>query len=104
MLDTIKLKFMLGEETGEYSQTLAKEVITNVLNRVTYCDKITSKTLPNGEFVIETRFSYPRFFSWSNAYLIKSKDECMRVHKKLVGEICNEVGLMQDIRLSLIHI
>ena len=27
MLDTIKLKFMLGEETGEYIQTLAKEVI-----------------------------------------------------------------------------
>ncbi len=78
MLDTTKIKFMLGEETGEYSQTLAKEVITNVLNRVTYCDKITSKTLPNGEFVIETRFSYPRFFGWTNAYLIKNKEECMK--------------------------
>ena len=98
MLDTTKIKFMLGEETGEYNQALAKDVITNVLNRVTYCDKIVSKNLLNGEFVIETRFSYPRFFSWSNAYLIKSKDECMRVHKKLVGEIWNEVGLMQDIR------
>ncbi len=100
MLDTTKIKFIFGEETGEYNQALAKDVITNVLNRVTYCDKIVSKTLLNGEIIIETRFSYPRFFSWSNAYLIKSKDECMRVHKKLVGEIWNEVGLMQDIRTN----
>ena len=100
MLDTIKLKFMLGEETGEYIQTLAKEVIANVLNRVPYCDKITSKTLPNGEIVIETRFSYPRFFSKTNAYLIKTKEECIRVHKKFIVEIWSEVGLIKDIRTN----
>ena len=100
MLDTIKLKFILGEETGEYIQTLAKEVIANVLNRVPYCDKITSKTLPNGEIVIETRFSYPRFFSKTNAYLIKTKEECIRVHKKFIVEIWSEVGLIKDIRTN----
>lgn len=100
MLDTIKIKFMLGEETGEYIQTLAKEVIANVLNRVPYCDKITSKTLPNGEIVIETRFSYPRFFSKTNAYLIKTKEECIRVHKKFIVEIWSEVGLIKDIRTN----
>ena len=28
MLDTTKIKFMFGEETGEYNQALAKDVIT----------------------------------------------------------------------------
>ena len=98
MLDTIKLKFMLGEETGEYNQILATRVIVNVLNRVRYCDKIVSKNLPNGEFVIETRFSYPRFFSKTNAYLVKTKEECIRVHKKFIGEIWSEVSLMTEIR------
>ena len=97
MLDTIKLKFMFGEETGEYNQALAARVITNVLNRVSYCDKITSKILLNGEIVIETRFSYPRFFSWTNAYLITTKEECIRVHKHFAGEIWSEIGLTQDI-------
>jgi hypothetical protein len=97
MLDTVKLIFMFGEETGEYNQVLAVRVINNVLNGVSYCDKIISKTLPNGEIIIETRFSYPRFYSKTNAYLIKNKDECLRVHKNFVVKIVSEIPLIQGI-------
>ena len=97
MLDTIKLKILFGEETGEYNQNLAKEVIYNVMNRVRYCDKVTFKNLPNGEIILETRFSYPRFFDNTNAYLITNKEECIRVHKKFIAEYWAEIGAMKKI-------
>lgn len=97
MLDTIKLKIIFGEETGEYNQNLSKEIINQVMNKVPYCDKVIFKNLSNGETVLETRFSYPRFFSKTNAYLIKDKKECMQVHKNFIGKIWSEIGLNEKI-------
>lgn len=98
MIDTINLKIKLGEETGEYKQVLAKGVITCVLNRVRYCDKVTSETLSDREIILKTRFSYPRFFSKTNAYLITTKEECMKVHKDFIKEITEEVALISEIK------
>lgn len=100
MLDTIKLNITLGEETGEYNQTLAKELILKTLDIVRYCDKIACKESSKGEIIIETRFSYPRYFSKTNAYLVKTKKECMKVQKNFVSQICSELGLMEEIRTN----
>jgi len=67
------------------------------MDKVRYCDKVMCNSTSNEGIVIETRFSYPRFYSRTNAYLIKDKRECLRVQEKFVLEIADEIGFIQDI-------
>ena len=86
MLDTAKLTFKtknipetetISAETGLYCLYLQ-------LTKIPYCDKIIYSPKRN---CITLRLSYPRVFDRTNAYLIKTSEECQEVHHKLINDI-----------------
>lgn len=86
MLDTAKLTFKtknipetetISTETGLYCLYLQ-------LTKISNCDRIIYNPKNN---CITLRLSYPRVFDRTNAYLIKTSEECQKVHQKLINDI-----------------
>lgn len=94
MLDTIAIKFFLGKYTGNYYQEKAWRVLLKALVTAGNCDENGKSINPNEPIrdILEKtiRFSYPRYYHSNNAYLVKSKEECLMVNKFLVKVITNE--------------
>lgn len=88
MLDTISLKIVVEEPTGEYLEIEVMNRIKNVIERLPYCD-LRFK----GDNYINIRMSYPRFYSQTNAFLISTPIECLNVNKALIESIIEELKI-----------
>lgn len=88
MLDTISLKIVVEEPTGEYLEIEVINRIKNVIERLPYCD-LRFK----GDNYINIRMSYPRFYSQTNVFLISSPSECLNVNKALIESIIEELSI-----------
>lgn len=75
-MDTINIILDLRKELNN------REIrdVENFIERTGYCDVI--RTI--GTNKLDIRFSYPRYFSQTNAFLIKSADECFEVQEDFV--------------------
>ena len=97
MLDTIGMKVSLGEGTGEYNQLLVWEKIVEAIARMRNCDKIKVYSNLNNPLLKEKlevgfRFSYPRSSKPNNAYLVKSKEECLKANKTFVKNLLESLN------------
>lgn len=86
MLDTAKLTFKTKNipETETISAETGLYYLYLQLTKIPYCDKIIYSPKRN---CITLRLSYPRVFDRTNAYLIKTSEECQEVHHKLINDI-----------------
>lgn len=75
-MDTINIIVDLRKELSN------REIrdVEDFIEGLGYCDVI--KTIGTNE--LDIRFSYPRYFSQTNAFLIKSADECFEVQEDFV--------------------
>lgn len=104
MLDTIAIKLSLGKYKGDYYQEKAWRALLKVLAKAWNCDENGKSINPNESIkdILEKtiRFSYPRYFHSNNAYLVKSKEECLMVNKFLANAIMNET---RELNINLDH-
>lgn len=91
MLDTVAMRISLGENTGEYCQNKAKEAIVCSLKANRWFDKIKVNDEIGEELSITFRFSYPRRFYLTNAWLIKDKKECLLAHRSILIRIVDSI-------------
>lgn len=86
MLDTAKLTFITKNipEIETISAETGLRYLYLQLTKIPYCDKIIYSPKRN---YITLRLSYPRVFDRTNAYLIKTSEECQKVHQKLINDI-----------------
>lgn len=91
MVDTAAMKISLGENTGEYYQNKAKEAVVCSLKANRWFDKIKVNDEVGEELSITFRFSYPRRFYLTNAWLIKDKKECLLAHRSILIRIVDSI-------------
>lgn len=76
MLDTVRMKITLREETGEvYEQEIIEDIYTNI-KKMENCTEVNFKNEDIREIILT--FSFPKYYSKTNAYLIKTREECIK--------------------------
>ena len=76
MLDTVRMKITLREETGEvYEQEIIEDIYTNI-KKMENCTEVNFKNEDIREIILT--FSFPKYYSKTNAYLIKTREECIQ--------------------------
>ncbi len=84
-MDTIGLKFVVNNFYGEYQDVKNFEALTDRLRKIRYCFNFREND-SEVKFVL----SYPRYFSETNAYLIQSAEECLKVNYSFISDILRE--------------
>lgn len=96
MIDTIGVQILLGENTGEFNQYMLKSSIVEFVTRSRYCSITNIQEEIGKELKITVCLSYPRCFYTDNAFLIKSKEECLTVQKGFISMIRQAIGKMNE--------
>ena len=84
-MDTIGLKFVVNNFYGGYQDVKNFEALTDRLRKIRYCFNFREND-SEVKFVL----SYPRYFSETNAYLIQSAEECLKVNYSFISDILRE--------------
>lgn len=73
------------------------EKVENYIKNLGYCDVLRTY----GTDCVNIRLSYPRYFSKTNAYLIRDEDECFEVQEDFVKMLLkNELTRYSEIRIT----
>lgn len=81
-MDTIGLKFVINDFGGEYRDVENFEILTDRLRKIKYCSRFRES-----DSEVKFILSYPRYFSQTNAFLIKSSEECLEVNYNFILDI-----------------
>lgn len=108
MIDTIGVQILLGENTGELTQYTFKTSVIETLTRSGYCGVTNIQEEIGEELKITVWISYPRYFYTDNAFLIKNKEECLKVQKEFVSMIRQGIGSLNmdenTVRINLTRV
>lgn len=85
MIDTIRMKIIFPEETGEvYEQKIIRDIHT-VIKEMKNCTEVSFRNDSISE--INFTLSFPKYYSKTNAYLINIREECLKVQTSFIREI-----------------
>lgn len=94
-MDTINIILDLRKEL---SNREIREV-EKFIERIGYCDVIR----PFGTNELDIRFSYPRYFSQTNAFLIKNSDQCFEVQQDF-ARILQKNPLTREATIRIVRV
>lgn len=105
-MDTIEIRLNLkkGLELDTINQL--RTVITSLTNKETgyrYCDVL--EISPKGDLIV--KISYPRYFAGTNAFLVGSRNDCIRVQTDFINSIFSDTtwkDIIEDITLTRVDI
>ncbi|MGL5280076.1 MAG: hypothetical protein ACRC8M_13585 [Cetobacterium sp.] len=83
MLDTINVVFELENTVGDYIEVEIFNLLRKFFSKGSYYDLLKES---DGKS-LSIRLSYPRFFDNTNAYLITTKEECLKVNEAFIEAI-----------------
>ena len=94
MVDTISIKISVKNQKGEYIETEVMNILYSAINSLCYQNRLSFSASDNCLNVI---LSYPKYFYFTNAYLISRNEECMEVNNNFISYlreyITNSVGM-----------
>lgn len=105
-MDTIEIRLNLkkGLELDTINQL--RTFITSLVSEkegYRYCDVL--EISPKGDLIV--KISYPRYFAGTNACLIRSRNDCIRVQTHFINSIFSDVywaSIIEDITLTRVDI
>lgn len=81
MIDTISIKISVKNPSGEYIEEEVMNILYSAINNLSYQNNLYFSVSDNCLNVI---LSYPRYFYFTNAYLISKKEECLEVNNHFI--------------------
>ena len=88
MVDTISIKISVKNPKGEYIETEVMNILYSAVNSLAYQNRLYFSVNDNYLNVI---LSYPKYFYFTNAYLISRNEECLEVNNHFINYIRNYI-------------
>ena len=104
-MDTIEIRLNLKKGLEIDTVNQLRTVITSLVSEYNhrYCDVLIIS--PKGDLIV--KISYPRYFAGTNAYLIGSRNDCIRVQTHFINSIFSDgywASIIEDITLTRVDI
>lgn len=104
-MDTIEIRLNLKKGLELDTINKLRTVITSLISEYNhrYCDVL--EISPKGDLIV--KISYPRYFAGTNACLIESRNDCIRVQTHFINSIFSDVhwrNIIEDITLTRVDI
>lgn len=105
-MDTIEIRLNLKKGLEFDTINQLRTVITSLTSKkggYRYCDVL--EISPKGNLIV--KISYPRYFAGTNAYLVGSRNDCIKVQTDFINSIFSDVywaSIIEDITLTRVDI
>lgn len=105
-MDTIEIRLNLKKGLEFDTINQLRTVITSLTSKkggYRYCDVL--EISPKGNLIV--KISYPRYFAGTNAFLVGSRNDCIKVQTDFINSIFSDVywaSIIEDITLTRVDI